>query len=147
MFTNCQEFTYQCHHKKVYKSYMTLVTWINKQLEERNWNRSDLARAAGIDPSALSHIYHGRRTPGIDLCLGIARALSVDPDVVFREAGILPPKGNDTDETAETVYYQFAKLPRAERREVARYINYIYQRHIAETAAGKVTEPGSNGAG
>lgn len=70
---------------------MTFVNWLEKELENRQWTRSKLAKIAGISASSLSHIYTGKRMPGSDVCRAIADALKISPDIVYREAGLLDP--------------------------------------------------------
>ena len=90
--------------------YMTFVTWLDNELEQRNWNRSELARRAGFHYSALSNIYAGRRNPGIDLCNGIAKALRLPVAEVYQAAGLLPANPK-SDKGREELAYIYNLLP------------------------------------
>jgi len=66
-------------------------TWLMQELEKRGWSNSELARRANVVPSTISMIISGSAKPGVDACLGIARAFGESPVKVFRLAGLLPP--------------------------------------------------------
>lgn len=66
------------------------VSWINTELNERGWSRSEAARRGGFSPSTLDKVIGGFSGPGPTLCRGLARAFERPPDEVFRLAGILP---------------------------------------------------------
>ena len=66
--------------------------WLKKQLERTGMSQSELARAAGVTRAAINGIITGARGPGTDLCNGIAKALRIPPEVVYRAAGLLPPE-------------------------------------------------------
>jgi len=60
-------------------------------LNTRRWSYADLADAANISPSMVSHVLNKQRNPGLDFCIGVARAFKIRPEVVLRLAGLLPP--------------------------------------------------------
>lgn len=66
------------------------VSWINAELNQRGWSRSEAARRGGFSPSTLDKVIGGFSGPGPTLCRGLARAFDTAPDEVFRLAGILP---------------------------------------------------------
>ena len=65
------------------------VPWINQQLDERGWSRSEAARRGEFSPSMLDKVIGGFAQPGLDFCRGIARAFNMPLEDVFRRAGIL----------------------------------------------------------
>ena len=68
---------------------MDFLEWLNAELNQRNWNQSELARKSGLTRQAISHILSGRsRTPDNKSLEAIARALNIPNDEVFRVAGI-----------------------------------------------------------
>ena len=69
---------------------MTFVTWLETELNKRNWKRSDLARAIKMSDTALTLVYNGQRKPGTDMCLAIAKVFDLPPELVYRQAGLLP---------------------------------------------------------
>jgi transcriptional regulator with XRE-family HTH domain len=66
------------------------VTWLTREMEERGWSNSELARRAGMVPSAVSQVISGTRSPGYEFCVKIARPLDQPPETVLRLAGLLP---------------------------------------------------------
>jgi transcriptional regulator with XRE-family HTH domain len=66
------------------------VSWINAELNQRGWSRSEAARRGGFSPSTLDKVIGGFSGPGPTLCRGLARAFERPADEVFRLAGILP---------------------------------------------------------
>lgn len=66
------------------------VEWLNHELEERGWSRSEAARRGEFSSSMLDKVIGGFAQPGLDFCRGIARAFGVPLEEVFRRAGILP---------------------------------------------------------
>lgn len=66
--------------------------WLTEELEKRDMNQSDLARASNITTAQISRIISGRRGVGEQALTAIAHALRLPPDLVFEKAGVLPPK-------------------------------------------------------
>lgn len=58
----------------------------NKPLRETHWNQTDLAVAAGIEGTTLSSILSGKRIPSTDTLCKIAKALDVNPAVLWLTA-------------------------------------------------------------
>jgi DNA-binding XRE family transcriptional regulator len=69
---------------------MTFVTWLETELNKRNWKRSDLARATGLSDTAITLVINGKRNPGTEMCLATAKAFQLPPESVYRHAGLLP---------------------------------------------------------
>lgn len=76
------------------------VTWLTGEIDRRGWNNSELARRAGLVPSAISQVISGTRKPGFEFCIKVARPLDMTPEEVLRRAGLLPklsaPEDNPT---------------------------------------------------
>jgi hypothetical protein len=51
----------------------------------------------------------GQRKPGPEFCTSVASALQVPPEGVFRRAGLLPPKPEETP-TSRELLYMFMQL-------------------------------------
>lgn len=68
--------------------------WLNSELLKRNWNQSDLVRAAetlghSITSSQVSYALRGIRLPSPETCIAYASALGVSREQVFKERGWL----------------------------------------------------------
>lgn len=76
----------------------TFTNWLEEELQKREWKPAYLAHKAGISRGALSNILSGLRRPGHEVLNAIAQALSIPPEIVFRQAGILPESYLDGNE-------------------------------------------------
>jgi hypothetical protein len=77
------------------------IQWLDEQLRLAGIDRSELARRGDFNSSALTHVYAGRRNVGPKIAKGIARGLSVSPEIVFREFGLMD-EGEDRSNDDET---------------------------------------------
>ena len=68
-----------------------LGEFLDAELRARGWNNSDLAERCGRSPSTVSRWRNGHNPPSAQNCGRIAEAFGVEPDVVLRLAGHLPP--------------------------------------------------------
>lgn len=68
-----------------------LAVWLEQELQMRGWKPADLARQADIGYATVSRILNEHSTPSPEVCVAIAKALDLDPVVVFQKAGLLPP--------------------------------------------------------
>ena len=106
--------------------------WLQREMDKRDWSMSDLARHAGVSRGAVANIMRGDRNPGVNVCEGIAKALKVSSETVYRQAGLLSPAIEkdqraqelmhlfnlmESDDQDETIDYARLKLKRQEERE------------------------------
>ena len=70
--------------------------WILEELNKRGWKPADLSHETGISSGSLSNILNGYRKPGPDVCRSIAHDLRIPEEMVFRQAGLLSPKPENT---------------------------------------------------
>lgn len=96
-------------------------TWLKIQLDEKGISQAELARRIQMQPSQVSHIISGERGTTPEGYLAIARALSLPPEIIYRAAGLLPPKP-ETDEQVEEIMHEATQLNEAEREELLAYI-------------------------
>lgn len=95
--------------------------WLKKELESRGLSQSELARSAGVTRAAINGILTGARGPGTDLCNGIARALKIPPEEVYRAAGLLPPAPKENP-IVKQITYLTSNLPEAEQQDILEFI-------------------------
>jgi transcriptional regulator with XRE-family HTH domain len=62
--------------------------WLRKELNERGWSQSELARRGNVTPGAISAILTGNSNPGPKSCMAIARAFNIPPENIMRKAGL-----------------------------------------------------------
>jgi transcriptional regulator with XRE-family HTH domain len=104
--------------------------WLQKELERKGWNQSDLARAAHLGKGSLSDIISGRRKVGSEVARAIADALKLPPEQVFRAAGILPPEKEDP--WVDEMSHKLGQLSPGLRGVAERFINSMLEGEEAE---------------
>ena len=90
-------------------------------------SQHEFARVAGVSQGAIGNVIRGDRQPGARLCLSIANALKVPPEIVFRRAGLLPARGPRT-EAAEQMLYLIEQLPPGEQAEILELLRFKVER-------------------
>ena len=91
--------------------------WIEKKINERGWNFSELSRRSGLSPGTISDVLSERAQPGLRFCNGIASALNVPPETVLRKANLIPSEPEQTAIISEFVY-MLSQLPEDEQEEL-----------------------------
>jgi transcriptional regulator with XRE-family HTH domain len=120
----------------------TLSTWIEEQLQKRDWRPADLARVAGIKDATLSRILNETRQAGPDVCNAIAKALDEPPEKVFRLAGILPPLPPPVEEEREALGL-LRNLPPDLRTIALRMLRSLQPEDAPPLSAPAIAEAGS----
>lgn len=92
-----------------------LITWLEEQLRQREWQPSDLARRARLGNSTVQRIMAGTRRAGKDVCQKIAVALGEPPEKVYRLAGLLPAIPPETA-IEEEMASEFRSLPKQQQQ-------------------------------
>jgi transcriptional regulator with XRE-family HTH domain len=72
-----------------------LQTWMLREIEKRGWVHAELARRAKVSPSHVSRVLSGEAAPGLELVVGLSKALGVSTDDICRMAGLLSPAVRD----------------------------------------------------
>lgn len=68
-----------------------LLNFIDAELEKRDWTWTELGVRADLSSGTMSNIRTGMRGVGKKTLNGIARALEVPREHLYRLAGLLPP--------------------------------------------------------
>jgi len=84
---------------------------IRRQRELHELSLRQLADLAGISNPYLSQIEHGIRAPSGSVLDGIAKALGVPVETLYRESG-LRPRGDDADPAEQAVIDAIEADPR-----------------------------------
>jgi transcriptional regulator with XRE-family HTH domain len=101
--------------------------WLNDELRERDWSQAGLSRATGLTTAAISKIMSGERGLGKKSANSIARAFKMSPEVVYRIAGLLPPKSDSTP-TLEEANFLLQQLDEDDQRTVIYLIRAIHDK-------------------
>lgn len=85
-----------------------LTQFLEQELSDRGWSIRELARRSRLSVSTVSDVINGHSAPGTRFCNGIARALDVPPERIFRIAEILPSRiiGNENTEREMLDYFR-----------------------------------------
>lgn len=104
----------------------TFADLVNAALADRGMIPADLARETKMDSGAISNILKGRRSPSIDTCKLIAKALNLPLEVVYRWADYLP-ENKDADPITEEVVHLMSELDASEKTNVLQYTTLRHQ--------------------
>lgn len=115
--------------------------WLLAELEKREWSQTYLADRIGLTRQAISNMINRGTIPNHETCLDIAEAFHIDPQEVYRRAGLLPPK-SPHEEHIERIYYKLSKLEDDDRKQVEEYIEFMLQRN---EGAGKKSDEDRHG--
>lgn len=66
--------------------------WLSRTLVEREIAGGEVARALGVNDSAISRWRNGKASPGLDSVMGLADYLEVDPIALAVTAGLMDGK-------------------------------------------------------
>ena len=83
--------------------------WLKSELEKRSWSQSELGRASHFTRQAINAVLKYRRSPGFDLCLGIAHAFNLSPQEVLVRAHLMNPPPKYDPDTAR-ILHKIAEL-------------------------------------
>lgn len=113
----------------IMKSETHFGQWLERQINERGWNISELARRGEVSHVAILRVINGDRNAGPDLCRAIAKALEMPEEKVFRLAGHLSAlPAPDDDLSFAEVYDMMKRLTPEERQEIMEYVEWRYRR-------------------
>ena len=115
---------------------MNFADWLLDQMHERRLSQSELARMARVSQSTISLVLSGERNPGPDLCLGIAKALNIPPEIVFQEAGIFPSSPEQTQHRKEADHL-FSQLSDRQQEDVLTMMRAL----VEERRRGSLPNP------
>ena len=127
------------NYEKILSMETNFGNWLNKELEKRGWNQSQLAKKAGLGSGTISNIIYGSKRMGIDTAVAIARALKVRPRIVLEAAGLLPAEPA-TDNDFDEWIYMLSQLPERERDELLEIARLKLERQDREEKEKKKGE-------
>lgn len=104
------------------------LEWLNAVMQERGIGVTELGRRIGVSHSAVSQILSGKNNPSPEFCNGLATALAVPPEDVFRRAGLLPSLPAPIEDMNLTELRDVMKyLQPRERRQILEYAMMLYR--------------------
>ncbi len=116
--------------------------WLENVLNERGMSQAELARQAGVTRAAINGVLTGARGPGIDLCKGIAQALKIPPEEVYRAAGLLDTEPDDDErmQKIKTLYHTLRHDGSKER--ALEFIQFLSDQEDKNDRTGSKTKRG-----
>lgn len=105
--------------------------WLSEEIHRRGWSQAELARRAEVTPAQISRVLSKVQQPGPDTCTGIAQALGISPEEVFRRAGRLPPEPPEAVGEKKLLRL-FRQLSQGARQEVLEYLAFRYEHEKGE---------------
>jgi DNA-binding XRE family transcriptional regulator len=94
----------------------TFIEWLDTQREKHGWTRAKLARMAGVSPTIIYFIAKGKREPGSFLCNGLAKALNLPREEVYRAAGLLQADSHPGEDAERGGHYLNLMKPGTRKR-------------------------------
>lgn len=70
---------------------MDFVTWLESELDKRDWSQSDLSRKGDLTTAQISRVMTRQQNAGKAFLVGVAKAFRIPLEEVYRAAGELPP--------------------------------------------------------
>lgn len=118
------------------------ATWLEKQIEKRGWSYREFSRRGELSSGAVSKVINRHSFPGPEFCHGVARALGVPPERVFRKAGLLPPHiiGDEAQDRKNELLDYFEALDEQRRQTALALIRTLYEQqgpYAAELRPGE----------
>jgi transcriptional regulator with XRE-family HTH domain len=98
--------------------------WLVEAHESRGWSQAELARRAGVSRTSISDAISCKNPAGFELCAGIAHALKLPPEIVFRAAGLLPPD-RELDEIEQELSHLYRLLPEEKQQQLLEYARFL----------------------
>lgn len=108
------------------------VRWLQAEMDKRGWAQADLARESGLSRGAVGNVLRQERDPGKDFLIGIAYALKLPPETVFRIAGVLPEVSDETEQS-EQLLHLYRLLPEAQQNQLLEYARFLVAQMEAES--------------
>lgn len=105
--------------------------WLVEAHESRGWSQAELARRAGVSRTSISDAISCKHPAGFELCAGIAHALKLPPETVFRIAGLLPPEVEESAAEKE-VLHLLRLLPEEKQKQLLEYAGFLLAQAEAE---------------
>jgi len=92
--------------------------WLLKEMGQRGWSQSDLARSADLNRAVINKLLNGQSTPSPTTLESIARAFKMPIEGVYRFAGLLPSIP-ESDSFIEEATHLIGQIKNPKRRATA----------------------------
>ncbi len=97
---------------------MEFSEWLDRELYNRGWSRSEAARRGNISASMVDKVINGHAQPGMTFYKGIAQAFKMPLEDVLVKAGEIEERTEDTGPTFLEWIQAWFKASEEERDEM-----------------------------
>jgi transcriptional regulator with XRE-family HTH domain len=101
---------------------------IKAERDKAGWTQTELAKRAGITPSALSQIESGERFPSTMVLAKLARALSVSIDYLLGEKKDDEFRSISHNEKMKSLFSGFKELSANDKESILKQIDWLNSR-------------------
>ena len=101
---------------------------IKAERDKAGWTQTELAKRAGITPSALSQIESGERFPSTMVLAKLARALSVSMDYLLGEKKDDEFRSIIHNEKMKSLFSGFKELSANDKESILKQIDWLNSR-------------------
>lgn len=115
--------------------------WLQGQLDERGWSKSEFARKAGIDTGTVSNVLNEVRRPGKAFCKRTAKALGVKESVILYHAGFIDRDPDDPSQRLSPIALEIIAMLEGKSEAAQRAARAALQA-LFETLERGTNEPG-----
>lgn len=89
---------------------MNFVSYLNREMEKRNWTQSEFAEKANLSRQAISYLLSGKsKKPDSDTIKKIAKAFDVPYSEVLDATGVYP-KEAEKDELLRRIEHKLSQI-------------------------------------
>jgi len=100
--------------------------WAEKELEIQQLNWYRVEKIAGLSNATISKRARELLPPTDTSCRAIAQAFHLDPEYVFRRAGLLPPQP-PRDDNFEAALFLFRQLSEEDQEKMLAFIRTLVE--------------------
>lgn len=113
--------------------------WLIEEMSKRGMSQADLARRTKLTTGGISNLVNQVRKPSPEALSAIAKAFDMQPEEVFRKAGLLPEKP-PSDKLTDEAEFLLAQMPAHKRAQAINFIRYLAQQGEDDLAANTMED-------
>jgi transcriptional regulator with XRE-family HTH domain len=112
--------------------------WLESEMKARDWRQKDLIVHSGIGSGLISQFLSGQRTPGVETCRAIAKALGLKEITVLKIAGLIEDdEPQKFSPLIESMAAMLKDLPEEKQEEFRAQLRFQWEREQMKKAAAK----------
>lgn len=101
------------------------LQWLNQEMDKGRITQADIARRKIVSDAAVSLLFSGKTQElTFKMCQAISIATDIPLEIIYRKAGLLPPKPN-ADLWIDKMSYRLLKVPVSMRDIAENFIDSL----------------------